>query len=162
VADETFRTRTGIAPTLFPKERRSCRRFPDGWQALRFPEWTLALVIDGQLWQIIESSIVKPGKGPPCVPSVTKLKERASSGKVRRQDLQRRGEGGDRDGDRPRQHYLLPRRHRLLCSWTAKDYEQPTLLPGLFWSATTSPFPCWRPCRVWGGQGGAFHNGAPP
>ncbi len=107
-------------------------------------------MIDGQLWQITEFQHVKPGKGPAFVR--TKLKNALREG--RRQDLQRRGEGGDRDGVDRRDTTGLYRDGSDFVFMDSQDYEQHPLPESLVGDAARLLLEG-LPVQV------AFHNGAP-
>ena len=70
----------------------------------------IVLNIDGQLWSVVEFQHVKPGKGAAFVR--TKLKNVAVR-QDRRQDLQRRRQGRDRQRRQAQHAVPLQRRHRL-------------------------------------------------
>ena len=121
-----FSERLGVVPTV-----ASTADFKNG----------LVLQIDGQLWQIVEFQHVKPGKGPGV--RAHQAQERAVR-QGRRQDLQRRGEGGDRDRRPPRRHLPVPRRQRLRVHGQLRTTSSTRCRSR--WSATP-PTSCWRACR---------------
>ncbi|EUA19094.1 elongation factor P (EF-P) KOW-like domain protein [Mycobacterium xenopi 4042] len=145
VADETSGTHRNCSPGS-RRNWRSCRRVTHRGNDGDFKNG-LVLVIDGQLWQIVEFQHVKPGKGPAFVR--TKLKN-VVSGKV----VDKTYNAGVKWKPPPWTAATPPTciaTAPTLCSWTARTTSSTTCRSR--WSATPQ-VPAGRDAGA-----GGLHNG---